>query len=89
MNDLILWVISIVNVAGSVLNVKKMPSCFFVWSCCNVFWLVYDISTKAYARSILDVVNLTTSLWGLVSWLKDSKANKSEENKQIQTSETA
>lgn len=78
MSDLVLWIISIFNVAGSVLNVKKMPSCFFIWSCCNVFWLVYDIINGAYARSVLDVVNLSTSLWGLVSWLKDKNASKNE-----------
>ena len=78
MSDLVLWIISIFNVSGSVLNVKKMPSCFFIWSCCNVFWLVYDIINGAYARSVLDVVNLSTSLWGLVSWLKDKNTSKDE-----------
>ena len=70
------WMFSIINVVGTVMNVRKMYFCFFIWSVCNVFWLYLDIVTGQYARIILDVINLATSLYGLFSWYKDSRTNK-------------
>ena len=78
MQEWILWLVSSITILGSVLNVKKMSSCFVVWTFCNIFWLVFDIWNKAYARAILDVVNLATSVWGLVSWIKPSPKSSSE-----------
>lgn len=76
MIDWICWVFSIVNVIGTLLNIRKMYLCFFIWSVCNVFWLYLDIITSQYARIILDVINLTTSLYGAYCWYKDSKRSK-------------
>lgn len=87
----ICWLFSIINVIGTIMNVRKMFFCFFIWSVCNVFWLYLDIVTSQYARIILDVINLATSLYGLFSWYKDSKKNKKiiieENNKCIDVSE--
>lgn len=76
MIDWICWVFSIVNVIGTLLNIRKMYLCFFIWSVCNVFWLYLDIVTGQYARIILDVINLATSLYGAYSWYKDSKKSR-------------
>lgn len=79
MQEWVLWLVSSVTILGSILNVKKMSSCFVVWTCCNVFWLVFDIMNKAYARAILDTVNLATSVWGLISWIKPSTSSIEQE----------
>lgn len=78
MQEWILWLVSSITILGSILNVEKMPSCFIVWTCCNVFWLIFDIINKAYARAILDLVNLATSIWGLVSWIKPPNLSSEE-----------
>lgn len=76
MFELVCWLFSIINVIGTLLNIRKMYLCFFIWSVCNVFWLYLDIVTAQYARIILDVINLITSLYGAYCWYKDSKSNK-------------
>lgn len=76
MFEWICWLFSIINVVGTLLNIRKMYLCFFIWSVCNVFWLYLDIVTAQYARIILDVINLITSLYGAYCWYKDSKSNK-------------
>lgn len=72
MQEWILWFISLLTLLGSILNVKKMPSSFVLWTISNIFWLVFDLVNKVYSRAALDVVNLTTSIWGLVSWFRPS-----------------
>lgn len=77
------WIIALVSifaVFGNILNVKRMPVCFIIWALCNLFWLVLDLTSHSYSRSALDAVNLCTSSWGILSWLKGSskKRNKSE-----------
>lgn len=68
--EYVLWAVSLATVLGSVLNIKKLASCFVVWTICNVFWLVYDLVFAAYARALQDLINLATSVWGMVEWFK-------------------
>jgi len=70
MQEWIVWMVSSVNVFGSVLNIKKKSLCFLLWALSNVFWLIYDLYSKSYARSILDVVNLAMNILGMISWIK-------------------
>lgn len=73
MNILIVaWFFSILAVIGSILNVQKIRSCFIIWTICNVFWVIYDLISKQYARLILDCVNLATSTWGIFAWFKEN-----------------
>lgn len=65
----VLWTASIMAIVGSILNVKKLGSCFVIWTICNVFWLAYDIANGSYARAALGVVNLATAIWGMFEWL--------------------
>lgn len=65
------WLFSILAVIGSILNVKKINTCFIIWTICNIFWLIYDLINHEFARSILDLVNLATSTWGIFAWFKE------------------
>lgn len=80
MQEWILWFISLLTLLGSILNVKKMPSSFVLWTISNIFWLVFDLVNKVYSRAALDVVNLATSIWGLVSWFKPSFQNAKQKS---------
>lgn len=71
---------SILCLIGSVLNVKKMSMSFVLWTISNVFWLAYDIYCKFWARAVLDVVNLVTSTWGIVKWIKDEHEDPDASN---------
>ena len=67
----IVWVMSILAVIGSFLNVRDLKSCFLVWTICNIFWVCYDIFKHEYARAVLDFINLITSTWGIIIWGKE------------------
>lgn len=73
--EIVLWFFSLLAVYGAVLNVLKKESCFWVWTICNIFWLIYDIVTAQTARAILDFMNLVTSTWGIIVCLKKEKPN--------------
>lgn len=68
--DFITYFFVIINVVGTVLNIKMSYWSFVLWTICNVFWLVYDVVTIQYARTITDIVNLATSVWGMIEWSK-------------------
>ena len=79
MLDCILWGISVLTICGSILNIKKIAWCFWIWSFCNVCWLIVDVTGKVYSRAVLDLINLSTSIWGIIEWHKNS-SNKKKEN---------
>lgn len=68
--DFITYFFAIINVIGTVLNIKMSYWSFVLWTLCNVFWLIYDFITMQYARIITDTVNLVTSVWGMIEWSK-------------------
>ena len=76
MDEICMWVFSILNILGSVFNIKKMSLSFAVWTICNIFWILWDIFNSYYSRLVMDIVNLITSIWGLLSWLKDEGETK-------------
>lgn len=73
LSDIIVWFFSILNIFGTILNVKMNYRAFVIWTFCNIFWLSYDIVTHQYARILVDIINLSTSTWGMISWYKKSK----------------
>jgi len=80
MQDWILWGVSLLTIFGSILNIKKINLCFWIWSFCNVFWLLFDILNGTYSRAVLDVINLATSIWGIVEWHKNSSKKSDPDN---------
>jgi len=62
------WATTILSLAGTVLNVKKLRACFFVWVIANILWLVYDISQALYSRALLDIVQTAFAVWGIIEW---------------------
>lgn len=72
-SDLIIWFMAILNILGTILNIKVDYRAFVIWTICNVFWLVYDFCTNQYARIIVDIVNLATSTWGMIEWYNNQK----------------
>lgn len=74
--DLLIWFMAILNIWGTVLNIKVDYRAFVIWTICNVFWLAYDFYSKQYARIIVDVVNLATSTWGLIEWYNNYQNKK-------------
>lgn len=44
---------------------------FVIWTLCNIFWMSYDIFSHQYARIFVDIINLSTSTWGMLKWYND------------------
>ena len=65
MINFLIWSFSIFNIFGTILNVKRSYWSFVIWTLCNIFWLLYDIFSHQYARVLSDIINLTTSTWGI------------------------
>lgn len=64
------WIITILCLVGTVLNVKKIIYCFHIWIVANIAWLIFDISTGLYSRALLDFVQLIFAVWGIIEWRK-------------------
>lgn len=63
------------GVVATILNVKKSPLSYLIWTFCNIYWLIVDISSQSYFRAGIDVVYLITSIWGTFSWSKEISKN--------------
>lgn len=64
----ITWILTILSLTGSFLNVKKKIACFYLWSIGEVCWFVLDVSNHTYGRAFLDLTQLAFALWGIREW---------------------
>jgi nicotinamide riboside transporter PnuC len=69
------WIVTIICLVGTILNVKKIQFCFILWTIGNLLWLILDMYNKVYSRSLLDIIQLILAVWGYIAWKKES--NKS------------
>jgi nicotinamide riboside transporter PnuC len=69
----IVWIATVLGIAGSVLNVKKHYSGFILWEIANVLLIAYNLSRGEYAQTLLFTVYAGITGWGLISWIKDTK----------------
>lgn len=72
MLTIISWITTIVCLTGTILNVKKLKVCFWLWLLGNILWLCIDIYNSLWSRAVLDIVQGSLAVWGLVEW-KSSK----------------
>jgi nicotinamide riboside transporter PnuC len=66
--DWLLWGLTILSLIGTVMNVKKMQDCFYIWAFTNVLWSIYDYSIKEYQQSLLFFIYFILALWGIYEW---------------------
>ncbi len=64
------WLITVVSLTGTALNVRKNILCFYLWSGGNIAWLTFDLWSGLYSRALLDFVQLCFAIWGIVEWRK-------------------
>lgn len=63
--------ITIICLVGTVLNVKKIIWCFYLWCLGNLLWLAFDLYSGLYSRAVLDIVQFGFAVWGIVEWSKN------------------
>jgi len=69
------WIVTLICLVGTILNVKKIQFCFILWTIGNFLWLILDLYNKVYSRSLLDIIQLLLAIWGYIAWKKEN--NKS------------
>jgi hypothetical protein len=67
------WILTIIALAGTVANVKKMKVCFVLWIITNIGWLAFDLSQGLFSRATLDIVQLILAIAGWFEWSKKEK----------------
>lgn len=58
--------ITLICLIGTVLNVKKIIWCFYLWCFGNLLWLIFDLYSNLYSRAILDIVQFGFAVWGII-----------------------
>lgn len=62
------WIITLVSLTGTILNIRKNIWCFYLWCFGNTAWLSFDLWSGLYSRALLDLVQLILAVWGIVAW---------------------
>ncbi len=70
------WVLTAVSLTGTVLNVKKIKYCFYIWTASNASWFIYDLYIGLYSRAVLDAVYLGLAIWGIYAWRSKKEGDK-------------
>lgn len=66
--QIISWFTTAVCLLGTILNVKKINFCFYLWLLGNILWLCIDIYNGLWSRALLDVVQGILAIWGIIEW---------------------
>jgi nicotinamide riboside transporter PnuC len=67
------WIIAVISITGSFLNIKKNPVCFYLWTVCQIMCLIIDAKNQQYGRAFLDFFLIVMNVYGIVSWSKKKK----------------
>lgn len=66
--QIISWITTAICLLGTILNVKKLNTCFYLWLIGNILWLCIDIYNGLWSRAILDIVQGVLAVWGIIEW---------------------
>ena len=64
------WILVVLSLIGTVLNIKKSPLGFLFWLISNTFWVVYDGMMGLYSQAFLFFVYDLLAAWGLWEWTR-------------------
>ena len=68
MIDNLMWIVTFASIVGTMLNIRKMRACFFIWLVTNSLWMIYDIWINNYPQAALFAVYVALAVWGIYSW---------------------
>ncbi len=71
------WSAAIASLVGTVLNLKKRQSCFYIWACTNLAWIVVDIQAKLWSQAVLFLVSFFLAIYGIYEWRKSRRRDNS------------
>jgi len=69
------WLLAVVSLIGTYLNIKKQKACFIIWGVTNALWVLYDTSIGAYAQAALMLCYFVLAVHGFYEWRKGTKTS--------------
>jgi nicotinamide riboside transporter PnuC len=73
MLEVIGYLATMIALTGVVLNVKKIGTCFILWSISNLIFAVLNGIHHRWYEVILFTVQFFIALWGLYEWVIKQK----------------
>jgi hypothetical protein len=64
------WVLAVLSLIGTYLNIKKRKVCFVIWGFTNALWVLYDSSIGAFAQAALMLSYFALAIHGFYEWRK-------------------
>lgn len=68
-----MWLITILSITGTVLNIKKKRACFIIWIFTNFCLTIYNWHIWEPQQAALFFVYLGLAIYGLFSWRKNGR----------------
>src|SRR5450756_1419047 len=69
------WLLAVVSLVGTYLNIKKQKMCFVIWGVTNALWVLYDFSIGAIAQAALMLCYFVLAVHGFYEWRKVTKTS--------------
>lgn len=66
-----IWLLTILSIAGVILNIYKNKYCFIIWSVTNFSWMLIDFYKGLPEQGCLFLVYFCLAIWGLWKWKKE------------------
>jgi Nicotinamide mononucleotide transporter len=64
------WVLAVISLIGTYLNIKKLRVCFLIWGFTNALWVLYDSLIGAFAQAALMLSYFLLAIHGFYEWRK-------------------
>ena len=65
------WILSLIAILGSIMNVKKMKSGFIVWIVADIGWIIVCLENEAYSQIPMWAFYTCLCVWGFIVWRKE------------------
>ncbi len=77
------WLMMLLALIGTVLNIRHNPNGFLLWGITNIYWAYHNVTINEYALATQFGVYYGFSAWGYYSWTKrQNQAKRSFANSQ-------
>jgi hypothetical protein len=66
------WIMAILAMLGTVLNIYRVRFCFVLWGTTNIYWVIHNLQIGENAQAMQFVFYTGTSIWGYYEWSRIS-----------------
>lgn len=72
------WLLVAASIIGVILNIRRRPECFVIWSVTNAAWAVVDAVHGLWSQAFLQAVYFALAVWGLIEWTRFRRTTNDE-----------